>query len=102
MKYIETRPEAISAIHQSITRWNLECYGCKKSVDCGLCTLYGNGSIGCPECPLEMKYGLACNDDGSAFDNWFRKKLGKHQDEEAMLEALVMLLPPKERKVYGG
>lgn len=108
-EYIETRPEAIAAIHESIMHWNDICYGESGSVfarSCGLCNIYIGGE--CKKCPVSANDNC-CHDPMSTWDNYyfadhspgFRCSIESATEAEAMLEALVVLLPPSERIRYG-
>ena len=114
MTYIEKRPKAIEAIKESIDHWNDICYGYCGAIDsetCGLCVLYHSD---CSSCSLLMA-GSGCNKAGSPWKRYFLCFTGGDylldecfceenaaNEAEAMLEALVMLLPPEHRKEYGG
>lgn len=111
--YIEERPDAIEAIKKSIAHWNDICYGYCGAIDsetCGLCALHGDCSL----CGLFMA-GNGCNKVGTPWKRYFNSfcggdylvdmcfcEVGTANKAEAMLEALVMLLPPEHRKEYGG
>jgi hypothetical protein len=108
--YIEKRPEYIVAIKKSIGHWNDICLGCENKTsenECALCMLTG---VGCSACPLGIS-GNICTDDDATYDDYvFARSLtpepfcsvGSATEAEAMLEALVQLLPPEHRKDYGG
>jgi len=123
--YIETRKAWIEAIHRSITeKWNPICMGCfpddySTSHSCALCQMGAD----CHICSLG-KAGEKCNDKGSLFydvceadgcDNCtdFFGECSNLIDcpysailyaveAEAMLEALIQLLPESEHVIYGG
>lgn len=107
--YTEERPEAIEAIKQSIAeKWEPICNGCltgKSEPDCKLCELYDYDH--CADCPL-CKTDNGCKNSNSTWWGWADCKEdgfiieSSPEDSEAMLEALVMLLPPEHRKEYGG
>jgi hypothetical protein len=131
MPYIETRPEAIEAIHKSIReKWNPICMGCvDREPDCALCGYSedGNHIIECDDCPLSLA-GHECYTVTDLYTTWKNEAtiyddcdLCPHNEDnscavsdkgcpikpapaksEAMLEALVNLLPEEERIRYGG
>lgn len=122
MAYIETRPEAIKAIKQTIEKkWNPICMGCGEDhASCSLCDYDdATGDRDCQTCPLVLRYGKNANccppytrlDDLTecgecpkvdCCDNVCPTFKDTPEEAEAMLEALVMLLPPEHRKEYGG
>lgn len=96
--YIEERPDAIEAIKKAIDeKWNPICMGSVRKVRCALCDMFP-----CMECPLTQAYPKAdnCCPQYNDWDNAFSGE--NHAEAEAMLEALVMLLPLEHRKEYGG
>jgi hypothetical protein len=118
-EYIETRPEAIEAIHKSISHWNDICAGCESDYSasgCYLCLEYLEVPLSwlpeslfrCFGCPVK-KSGNNCYNKKSTWAK-YRNVASYHgycehssaNEAEAMLEALVMLLPESERVVYGG
>jgi hypothetical protein len=121
MAYVETRKTWIKAIHKCIMeKWNPICMGCvDEEPDCALCKKAEHYRGYCNICSLG-KAKMECNAGG---DNPYETYSdatdcdGCEQDEaecdlecpgacsrpdeaEAMLEALVQLLPPEERKRY--
>lgn len=108
-QYIETRPKAIEAIKKSIAHWDDICMGCEDDYygdNCALCDEY----FDCNNCPLFEVYGK-CSSDGSPWANYWEAQDGRllaycsvnsANEAEAMLEALVQLLPESERAIYGG
>jgi hypothetical protein len=109
--YIETRPEAIEAIHKSIDHWNNICVGCEDfhgSGKCSLCQKYDDDIDTCAGCPLLLS-GNHCYSASSTYKRFImaRNNSPSHfcsensaNAAEAMLEALVQLLPPEERRRY--
>ena len=121
--YIERRPEAIEAIKKAIDKkWNPICMGLvDEEPACALCEAYP-ASGDCMRCPLGLA-GMACNmhinnpysawDDENDCCNCLQTPsdcaydcpeliYSSPEKAEAMLEALVMLLPPEHRAEYGG
>lgn len=102
--YIETRPEAIEAIKKAINeKWNLICLGCNTEdlPVCALCMAYG---MTCKGCPLIKAYGKGRNATCRCIDLFYSYNYRGQTPAkaEAMLEALVMLLPPEHRIEFGG
>ena len=120
--YIETDPTTIEVIKRVIDeKWNPICMGYHVLIDCPLCLHCSD----CDCCPLAIS-GNNCNEEGSSWGDWDRaaKRLScGHEcnalnascgdfsecpknyapaEAEAMLEALVQLLPPEHREEYGG
>jgi hypothetical protein len=120
--YIETRKTWIKAIHKCIEeKWNPICMGCGDDpfaeYNCSLCKM----DASCENCSLG-KSGDVCAHKGSTFHIMYMEhncdtcrenygvciadiddhcpQLVAISEAEAMLEALVMLLPPEERKRY--
>lgn len=130
MAHIEKRPEAIEAIKKCIDgKWNPICMGCggdsPYDISCALCSVM----VGCHECPLgEISPDDSCIDNNTEYSKWYHASsvfncencskstscagtsfcndhlpsIVAPEEAEAMLEALVMLLPPEHRKKYGG
>lgn len=109
--YIETRPEFIEAIHKSIEeKWNPICM-CgyfKEEPVCELCVASDRAANGvdvdCKQCPLE-RCGDHCETWGRWIDAIFCDRdcedYAPAPDEaEEMVELLISLLPPSERKRY--
>ena len=101
--YIEERPDAIEAIKKAIDeKWNPICMGCTGNyadeIECALCELY---DMECGECSLGHSNNSCARGSLNSYSAW--AEFGERpEDAEAMLEALVMLLPPEHRKQYGG
>lgn len=113
--------KVIAAIHKTIRRkWDPICMGYKADEgddDCELCSI-----MRCSECPFEA----AC--DTGTYRAWAHHVIQKHggatpkehlraacsrvifkiycptcaERAEAVLEDLILLLPPDERTIYGG
>lgn len=116
-KYIETRKTWIKAIHKCIVeKWNPICMGCVEDESpCNLCEKARKTSSAaqskwnrdyCSYCPLEMA-GDRCESHKGSWREWSLIANAwpfepAPAEAEAMLEALVQLLPESERTIYGG
>lgn len=115
-KYIETRKSWFPAIHDSIAHWNAVCMGysgCVDASECALCVREQPSlQFNCIVCPLK-RAGKGCEPRRSLWDMYMRCfptevfrsdecfcSVDSANAAEAMLEALVQLLPPEERKRY--
>lgn len=124
--YIETRKTWIKAIRKSIEeKWVPICEGLTTEPNCELCEVaevyadrYNGGE--CKYCPLAKRYGesclcveiyekwdaaasvIDCDECPSEPSNCSTRCPRKPAPKEAMdmLNALIMLLPPEERKRY--
>ena len=124
MRYIERRPDWIEAIHECIRdKWEPICNGCIKDGSCALCTKrnHDESAESCKICPLGRSDNK-CNHDGSTYDKWSsidecsacsydvqscHNQICPDPSPELrateafnMLEALIALLPIKERGRY--
>ena len=104
-------------------KWNPICmgYGRDALYTCALCEEFHlkptpDRTRGCYRCPLDRS-GNNCERSFSSWkdyraaywaifgdddDERINRKLNSSEEAEAILEALVMLLPIKERESYGG
>lgn len=104
----------IEAIKSSIRdKWNPICMGCGVDTggdNCPLCKIFINNF--CEACPLAKKFNVDCFKSSSVYQRWNCSPCDHDtgtaecpvcgERAEAMLEALVQLLPEEHRAEFGG